>query len=209
MDGQEYLNQISAQARPVKKSKMGGAAGGLFDSPIAKVIAVGLGLFVVVAIIGGILGNGGDAVKKQATELLLHINNTTTAISDYQSKLKSSKLRSNSASLDSVLSNTSRDLNAYMVEKYNYKPRQVNKDWTAAAALHQEELTNDLFYAKINGILDRIYAHKMAYEISLITGRESSLYAATNNDALRELLQKSYDSLENLYELFNNFSETR
>lgn len=208
MDGQEYLNQISAQARPVKPQAQGGLAG-LLDSPIAKVAVVGVVLFIVIAIIGGILGSGKDAVKVQSTALLLHINNTTDTISQYQSNLKSSALRSSSASLDSVLSNTSRDLNSYMTEKYDYKERSVDKELVAEAALHKEELTAELFSAKINGLLDRIYAHKMAYEISLISAKESSLYAIAKDEQLRAVLEQSYASLENLYVQFNEFSETK
>ena len=64
-----------------------------------------------------------------------------------------------------------------------------------------------MFEAKINGILDRIYAHKMAYEISLITTREAQIMKSINNDTLNEILTTSYNSLETLYDKFNNFSE--
>ena len=208
MDGQEYLNQISAGARPVKQKKTGGL-GGLVASPIFKVAAIGVGVFVVLAIIGGILGGSGGGVEEQATRLLLHIDNTATAVKTYQPSLKSSTLRSHSASFGSVLSNTSRDLAAYMEEKYNYKAQSADKTLVADATLHQDELDSELFNAKINGILDRIYAHKMAYEISLITASESKLYYATRDDALKEIINTSYGSLENLYTLFNDFSETK
>ena len=46
MDGQEYLNQIAAQARPEKQSKMGG----LLSSPIAKVAAIGVALLILIMI---------------------------------------------------------------------------------------------------------------------------------------------------------------
>ena len=75
--------------------------------------------------------------------------------------------------------------------------------------LEKDGLSEELFEAKINGILDRIYAHKMAYEISLITARESQIIKSVNNDVLKEALVKSYDSLGVLYDKFNDFSETK
>ena len=71
----------------------------------------------------------------------------------------------------------------------------------------KDGLEAELFEAKINGILDRIYTHKMAYEISLITNREAQIMKSINNETLNEILTTSYDSLETLYDKFNDFSE--
>ena len=70
-------------------------------------------------------------------------------------------------------------------------------------------MESELFEAKINGILDRIYAHKMAYEVSMFLSEESDLMNLTKNEALKEALSSSYNSLENLYNSFNDFSETK
>ncbi|MBR3386092.1 hypothetical protein IKG68_00765 [Candidatus Saccharibacteria bacterium] len=208
MDGQEYLNQISAEARPVKKGK-GGRLGSLMASPIFKAVAIGVALLVVIIIVGAALGNGKGGLEKQATSLLLHINNTSAVVSNYQDSLKSSTLRSSSASLSSVLSNTSRDLTSYMTDNYKYKASSVDKALTESALLNKEGLESELFNAKINGILDRIYAHKMGYEVSLIMNETASVYNATSNDTLRNMMRTFYDSLGNLYTQFNDFSETK
>ena len=208
MDGQEYLNQISAEARPVKKGK-GGRLGSLMASPIFKVVGIGVALLIVIIIVGAALGGGKGGLEKQATSLLLHINNTSAVVTDYQDNLKSSNLRSSSASLGSVLSNASHDLTSYMTETYNYKANSVDKALTESALLNKEGLESELFNAKINGILDRIYAHKMAYEVSLIMGETADVYNAANNDTLRGVMRTFYDSLGNLYTQFNDFSETK
>ena len=62
---------------------------------------------------------------------------------------------------------------------------------------------------KINGILDRVFAHKMAYEITMILSEESKLIDATKNEAFKEDLKENHNSLENLYDKFNDFSETK
>lgn len=204
MDNQAYLNEISASVRAQKPQKMG-----FMKSPIFKVAAIGLVGLLVLAILGAILSSGKGSAEKQSTELLLQINNTSSVISNYQSSLKSSDLRSASASLNSVLSNTSRDLTSYMTDKFNYKEKSVDKDLVQDATLHKDELESSLFNARINGVLDRIYAHKMSYEISLILSREASLNSASKDAALREIISNSYSSLENLHSLFDDFSETK
>jgi hypothetical protein len=89
------------------------------------------------------------------------------------------------------------------------KPKDANENIAEEETLAKDDLVNELFEAKINGNLDRIYAHKMAYEISLITSREIQLYKSTNNESLKEILDTSYNSLSNLYDKFNDFSETK
>ena len=208
MDGQEYLNQISAKNRPVKVSKSG-----ILASKFFWVILIGVVGLVVILILGAILGSGKGGEKTLSATLYLHLKNTSETIKTYQPDVKSSALRSSSASLQGVLSNTSNELSQYLTEKYSLKDgnieKEVGKKVVETADSEKEELKNELFEAKINGILDRIYAHKMAYEIKTIMAEESKLDSATKNETLKDLLNTSYTSLENLYDIFNDFSETK
>ena len=204
MDRQEYLNQISMKSRPAKNSKSG-----IFASKFFWVGVIGAAIFILILIIGGILSGARGNNKDRLLALVLHIDNTSEAIGEYQPNVKSSDLRSYSASLNGVLSNTSRELTNYIAEKYNMKPKDANENIAEEETLAKDDLVNELFEAKINGNLDRIYAHKMTYEISLITSREIQLYKSTNNESLKEILNTSYNSLSNLYDKFNDFSETK
>lgn len=204
MDRQEYLNQISMKSRPAKNSRSG-----VFASKFFWVGVIGAAIFILILIIGGILSGARGNNKDRLLALVLHIDNTSEVIGEYQPNVKSSDLRSYSASLNGVLSNTSRELTNYIAEKYNMKPKDANENIAEEETLAKDDLVNELFEAKINGNLDRIYAHKMAYEISLITSREIQLYKSTNNESLKEILDTSYNSLSNLYDKFNDFSETK
>ncbi len=203
MEGQEYLNRISADNRPIKKTK----TNGIFSSKFFIVGMVGLIALMLIIIVGAILNGGKGGEKNLAFKLKLHFDNTEEIIQKYQPIVKSSDLRSSSASFYSILSNTNRDLTEYLTEKYNFKEKSVDKNITEEATLAKDGLESELFEAKINGILDRIYAHKMAYEISLFTSEEAKIINTTNNTRLKELLTSSYDSLENLYDKFKDFSE--
>ena len=170
---------------------------------------VGLIALVVIIIIGAILGGNKGGEKNLSYKLKLHLDNTASVISEYQPRVKSSDLRSHSASLYSVLSSTNRELTDYLTEKYNFKEKDINKDFVEEATLAMDGLEAELFEARINGNLDRIYAHKMTYEISLFMNEEAKLINSTSNASYKEILTRSYNSLSNLYDSFNSFSETK
>ena len=200
MDNTEYLKQISQTVRPEKKSR------GWMSSPIFKVVVGGILAFIVIMIIGSVITGGKTSLKEQTISLKLHVENTMNVVSEYQTNLKSSDLRSSSASLSGILSNTNRKLTEYIEGKYSDKD---SKDLEEEATTHKDELENDLFEAKINGILDRIFAHKMALEVYLIIAEETSIYDASKDENLKSILESSYNSLNNLYNNFNDFSETK
>ena len=204
MDKQDYLNQISATSKPLPAQKKG-----FWHSTVFKVIAGAVVGLIVIIVIGSIISGSRPNIQSQATDLKLHLDGTMEMISEYQPNVKSSKLRSSSASLYSVLSTVNTDLTNFLVEKYNFKTSSVSKTVLASAEAKKEELNTELFNAKINGILDRIYAHKMTYEISLIASEEAAIIRETNNESLKNALVSSYDSLNNLYDQFNDFSETK
>jgi hypothetical protein len=204
MDGQEYLTQISAENRPIKKSKRS-----IFTSRYFVLGITTLILLIIIIIIGTIIKASKGDVKNDSYALLLHVGNTSEQIHTYQPEVKSSYLRSSSASLYGVLTNTKKTLTDYLVEKYNYSEGKIDKNLIDEADLNKEELNTDLFEAKINGTLDRIYAHKMAYEISILTSEETKIINTTDDSRLKEILTTSKDGLDVLYENFNSFSEAK
>ncbi|MBQ2695600.1 hypothetical protein IJG04_03130 [Candidatus Saccharibacteria bacterium] len=206
MDGKEYLDQISAEVRPNKpQSKISR----VFSSIYFKLGIGALFAFIVIVIIGGIISGGKTSLKDQTTILKLHLDRTMEVIKEYQPLVKSSDLRSNSASLYSILSNTNNDLTDFITAKYSFSEKSVSKNITEEADLEKDDLLSSLFEAKINGNLDRIYAHKMAYEISWIATKETSIIKATTDQDLKDILNTSYTSLDNLYSKFDEFSEAR
>lgn len=205
MEGQEYLNQISSAVRPVKKPR---GKASILSSKIFLVSAIGVVALIFIIILGAILGGSKGDDKSLGYALRLHLDNTSSIIQDYQSSVKSSDLRSSSASLYSILSSTSSNLTNYLDETYGLKDKEIPSGIVSEADLSRDDLESALFNAKINGILDRIYAHQMAHEITLILSEESKLISSTKNSTLEDLLTTSYNSLENLYTKFNDFSET-
>ena len=155
-------------------------------------------------------GNKGGE-KNDSIKLYLHLTNTTEVVDTYQKDIKSSTLRGNASSLKSSLSTTSKKLGDYLTEKYQMKDvtKSADKDFVEEATTLKDGLMSELFEAKINGNLDRIFAHKMAYEIDLIASEEQTILKETKNDTLKAILEESYGSLDSLYSGFNDFSETK
>lgn len=178
----------------------------LLSSPFFKIGLIGIVGLIIIIIVGAILKGSGDKVVKRSIALKWHLENTAAVISDYQKNVKSSDLRSSSASLYSILTNTDREITDFFSTK---GIEQNDKDIIAQANLEKDGLETDLFEAKINGILDRVYALKMAYEISTLMTEETDIYHAASDDNLKKILESSYSSLDTLYGKFNSFSETK
>lgn len=206
MDSQDYLDQISRTARPPKQNKSGLA--GILSSKWLKWGGLALVLLIVIVIFGSMLG-GKQTTEEKCIDLKLHLDGTSEAISEYQENLKSSLLRSLSASLKGIFSNTSSQLTTYMAGKYGYEDGHEKEAVVEVAELARDELMNELFEAKINGLLDRVFAHKMALEIYSVMSDEAGISNSSEDEALKSLLSTSYDSLNNLYTQFNDFSETK
>ena len=98
-------------------------------------------------------------------------------------------------------------MTSFITEKYEYNAKNDDKKFADDVDLERDGLESALFEAKINGVLDQVYANKMAYVVSLISARETGLYNATSNEDLQSLLTTSYNSLKNLYDKFNDFQK--
>lgn len=209
MDNQEYLNQISATSRPVGIKKKG-LGGGFFSSKFFILGVVFVVTLILLAVIGAVLGSGKESKKEKMYALSAHITYDMQVISEYQDLVKSSNLRSDSASLNNVLSATNRDLETFFEETYNNSdPEKVlGESKMNELELARDDLLSELFDAKINGTLDIIYARKLTYEISLLMSEEEQVYNNAKDETLLNTLSTSYNSLKNLYDKINGFSET-
>ena len=200
MDKQEYLNQISAHVAPPKKG-----VPSFLTSKIFWFIIGGILLAAFILIVGNAATSGRVTVKDRVIELMLHVDNTNNAVNTYKNNLKSSALRSYSASLTTILGDTSSKLNNYAAQAYEYNPKKLDPEVATAAATAADELNNDLFTAKITGNLDNMYDLKMVYEISTIMTQAEAILNATNNEDLHNILTPSLESLDTIYKNFDEY----
>ena len=203
MDSQDYLDQISRTARPPKQNK--GGIAGILSSKWFKWGLGALVALIVIIIFGSMLG-GKETLEEKGINLKLRLDGTSEAITEYQGNIKSSLLRSLSSSLKGVFTNTSSQLSNYLTTTYGYEAGREKDAVKETAEMARDELMNELFEAKINGLLDRVFAHKMALEIYSVMSDEAGIANSSSDEALKSLLSTSYDSLNNLYTQFNDFS---
>lgn len=201
MDNQAYLNQIAASNRPEKTPKFSG----VLKNNIFKIGAIAVGLFILIFIIGQILSGIKGDPKQDFFDFKARLDNTSKTIKSYQGLVKSSRLRSYSASLATILSTTTKATEDYSTRTY----QKTKIAGTEAVTKAAEELENDLHDAKINGFLDRVYARKLAYEISVIMAEESKLIKSIKDEEYKKALQSSYDSLSVIKDSFASFSEAK
>ena len=203
MDSEAYLNRISASNRKAKNS------GGIFSSIWIKIL-IAVTAVVLIIILFSNLAAPTESVKDKLVSLKLHATNLSKTIGTYQPHVKSSVLRSSTASLNSILVNTTSSLTNYIADQYKTKD---DKSTPANIKKKEEKLTTaleeELFNARINGLLDRTFANKMAYEITVISTREKEILKLTKNDNLKDILNSSLNSLDTLYNSFNNYSDAR
>ncbi len=211
MDKQEYLNQISAANRPIK-AKSGGLSG-LFSSKIFLYAGIFVAVLVAIMIFGSILGGSKGDTKVKLFTLMAQIENENEIIDNYRKQIKSSELRSYASSLSSVLSDGDGKISQYIADAMNMKNVNVKKnldeETIKTLTSQKEELSNELFEAKINGRLDMNFALKMTNEVAALMNSEAHLINTSGKDELNAILTENYNSLKTLYDKFNGFSESK
>ena len=209
MDGQEYLTQISQDdTRPKRQKDTGGGLGidfkKILHSKVFIGVVVGLIVLFLVMIITSVMSGSKEDISDLATKLKTEIDTTTEMINKYQDRVKSSTVRSNGASLYSVLSGTGLGLSGWITTVYpDYKGLSEKEE----AKLEESKvaLDEELFEAKITGKLDWTFSQKMAEQIASILTQEDKIYKQTKDDDLKQILESNYSSLENLYNAFDNY----
>lgn len=200
MDKQSYLDSISKNQKTSRKSS---SLGNLLSSKAFKFGSIFVGLFIIIAIVGSIL-SGLNSNPKALLELNVKIDNLSATINTYRPSLKSSFLRGSATSLQTIFTETNKNISTALTASKDERKKAVEQ-----AAAKKKELDDELFSAKINGFLDRIFARKMAYEISILISDEQKIYSSTKNQNLKNALAQSIESLNNLYDSFDSFSESK
>lgn len=199
MNDLEYLNQISAKVNQQQKPA------GLFDKKMKIVFGVLAGvliLFIILLVAAG----GSSKPEATATSELNRLYNRSTELlktyNAYNGSVRSSSLRSTGTSLSTLLTELSSTTTSYLGDAKT--DGVVGED-----AQNFLELNNTLEKARLNGILDRNYAHEMHYQIRYLIIIEDSVREKTADANLKTYLTSSTESLSRLSETFGNFSESK
>lgn len=202
MDNQAYLDQITASTKPAKNS------GNHIIPPLVLKLAIGgVILAVLIMIFGLILGNLNPSTEDLSKQLSYRLSNVNATIEKYNPSVKSSQLRSKGTATKTIITNTQRELDDFLKEKYNFKADP--KSEIATKEQKQIDAVNKkLENARLNAYLDRIYVHELSHQIELIMALESDINAHTDKAKLKEIVTNSMNSLKDLDTSIQQISET-
>lgn len=202
MDNLEYLNEISKTNRAVKNPKQNALPVGL----IVKLVAGGVVLFFLLMMIGSLLGGAGGVAREQAQQIYVRTTNLNETLDDYTKHVKSSKLRAIGGSLEATLTNAANQLSTYLAgEADEDMEMALPAEKGAEEAENINNLNTSLLNAKLNGILDRIYANEIGLQVSLLLSMVSQAQARAEDSGLVEALETYHSSLETIHQSFEDF----
>lgn len=202
MDNLTYLNQISQTNRPVKTTKKSGVTNGL----IAKIAIVGVVLFFIIMAFGAMIGNLNHKPSELTKQLYVRTTNLGKTVTDYNSALKSSRLRAIGVSLSTILTNSANQLSAYLSTDDSKNALVPSESTLETENSVIEELNTSLNNAKLNGILDRVYDNQIGLQVSLLLSQISGLEARTKDPILLEILSSYRSSLETIHQNIEAYS---
>ena len=209
MNNKDYLNQIASEARPLEK-KAPGFLGKTLNLSMKqlKIIGAIIASMVLVLIIGLIATSGNSNSERGYVDAAyLRSNDLSSIIDSYRTQIRSSNLRSISMSLKSVLSETSFILVNALVSDFGVK--EPNKSFKNSTIEKETavmgELTSALEVARLNALLDRVYAHEMTYQISLLISLETDVINRTKKEPFKTNLTSARTNLEAIHSEFSSF----
>lgn len=205
MNNKEYLEQISADARPLKAKH---SLFGITLSPkTIKILLISLAAIVVVLIAGSILSSSSKPINSEQdvlTQINLRSDELMKTISTFNPRVKSSNLRSMSNSLNAVLAGLSYNVTSYIINVLGEKPPKSSIQEQEQTLI--DELNDTLETARITGVMDRTYVREFTYQISLLQALISEAEEKTENGELKSVLESTMSDLEQLHTQFNDFS---
>ena len=210
MNNKDYLNQIASETRPLT-AKAPGFFGNTLNLSMKqlKILGIIAAAIIVVLFIGIIATSGNkNSERDYVDQAYLRTNDLSKVIEDYRTKLRSSELRSMAMSLKSVLSEANYNLANSLTNDFGVK--SIDKPNKESTTTDEEaligELSDTLENARLNAILDRVFAREFTYQISLLISLENDIINRTNKEPLKSSLVSSRTNLETLHEQFDSFN---
>lgn len=209
MNNKDYLDQIASEARPLVR-KAPGFFGNTLNLSMKQLKIIGAVVISIVFIlfIGMIATSGNkNSERDYVDQAYLRVNDLSGIIDKYRTEIRSSNLRSMAMSLKSVLSETSYTLSSSLANDFGVEsPDKPAKESTAEKedALIGE-LSSTLEVARLNAVLDRVFAREFTYQISLLISLETDILSRTKKEPFKTNLTSSKTNLETIHAQFNDF----
>ena len=193
--GIDYLNSIAPKAP--KKS--------LFSMRNIVLLAAGaVVIFVGLMIASSVMTASREKSRDSIASLYLRIGNMQTITVQYGGELDSSGLRAINSGLDTQLSSILYDFGV-LLPSQKIVVAEIDEEVRGREMAHLDSVREELRVAKLNAVFDRTYPRVISYELTLIMTQMDKIYKESNDDVLKSFLSRSYLTLSELRELFDEF----
>lgn len=186
----DYLNEISGPQPTSRLPK---------NFRLLAIVGIIMIILSFVIIVFGILNSKDEPTP---TDLAVRLKTLETVSRDTQENLSSGDLRSLNTNLTLALSNSSREMNAFLGEKGANAIDKAAKENPDTA-----RLTKTFTDADLNAVISRTYPREMAYELNVTLLLLKSLYDETENAKFKDYLSSTYDDLEPIYKQLSKFNQ--
>jgi len=192
----DYLDQIAP-----------GPSGAKFFSGNFTWILIGLALVFMFAV-GLITLNSGGGNTIAAQTVYMRYDYFLKTIPTYTRHLKSSKLSATATDFRVFMTGAQHDLLDPLSKNGIVNTgKDISKELKAKEKAHADEVGKKLEEAKLNAILDRVYARELAYQTGLILDQYKKM-EKTKSKALIDNAKKAITNLEPIRKSFAEFNET-
>lgn len=191
----DYLNQIAppSQAKSINKFVIIGF--------IVGVLALA-GIIMVL-----LLGSKPD-FSSQARATLARINTIQTLSKEQQGHLIENDLSSMNATLSTSLGSMATELEETMKSSGIKKTDLADKAKKTETA-YAEALSTKLEDAYLTGMLDRVYAREMTYQLTILKSQMLKLKNVGNKKSLREFYETNSKTIDAAITSFSEFSSSK
>ncbi|MDO4729631.1 MAG: hypothetical protein Q4A96_00315 [Candidatus Saccharibacteria bacterium] len=200
MDNKAYLDQIATKGQQQKSISS-------FISPaIIKLLLGAVILIVLIVVLTAVINSSNKGRYDSYSELYLRLSQLTAEdgpIDSNQEKLRSSKLRSNTANFMTIENS--------FLQKYSSMASQVgfstvpNSKVSSAVSSDIGSYTASLDDAYMNGHLDHTFASETNYQVAILIQLETTVYNDTDNTTLKDLLSANLENLKNYQAIYKEY----
>lgn len=200
MDNKAYLDQIATKGQQQKSISS-------FISPaIIKLLLGAVILIVLIVVLTAVINSSNRGRYDSYSELYLRLSQLTAEdgpIDSNQEKLRSSKLRSNTANFMTIENS--------FLQKYSSMASQIgfstvpNSKISSAVNSDIGSYTTSLDDAYMNGHLDHTFASETNYQVAILIQLETTIYNDTDNTTLKDLLSANLENLKNYQTIYKEY----
>ena len=200
MDNKAYLDQIATKGQQQKSISS-------FISPaIIKLLLGAVILIVLIVVLTAVINSSNKGRYDSYSELYLRLSQLTAEdgpIDSNQEKLRSSKLRSNTANFMTIENS--------FLQKYSSMASQVgfstvpNSKISSSVSSDIGSYTTSLDNAYMNGHLDHTFASETNYQVAILIQLETTVYNDTDNTTLKDLLSANLENLKSYQAIYKEY----